>query len=61
MIIVQIRMIIKKCDSNLCDFKNSNINIHVFIILNRKKCVFSITSRKNSVLKIERIKRFQLK
>lgn len=41
-IIVQIRIITKIFDSNSYDFKNSNINIHVFIILNRKKniCVF---------------------
>lgn len=49
MIIAQIRMMIKKCDSNLCDFKNSNINIHVFIILNRKKmCVFHNFEKKFS-------------
>lgn len=41
-IIVQIRIITKIFDSNSYYFKNSNINIHVFIILNRKKniCVF---------------------
>lgn len=41
-IIVQRRIITKIFDSNSYYFKNSNINIHVFIILNRKKniCVF---------------------
>lgn len=42
MITVQIRIIKNIFDSNVCYFKNSNVNIHVFIILKRKKIlVFS--------------------